>query len=155
MKKEDIIIQDKYSDLKVKILENGWVSIIVDDGDVEISLGNYPNKRFEILEEMFRKLKEKKSSGNKPNNVWECRNCGVIIWDLIKPSKCSCGNKHSYYLNSQVSDLVRRRIQQEVLDIIDDCQDTIRKFMMDRYARTDMACWLELELLNNKINKLK
>ena len=59
MEKQDIIIKDEYSDLKVKILSNGWTSIIAENGDIEISLGCYPNKRFEVLKRMFDKLERK------------------------------------------------------------------------------------------------
>lgn len=53
---KDIIIKDENSDLYIEILSNGWTSIKTDYGE-NISLGKYPNKRFEILIKMLEKVK--------------------------------------------------------------------------------------------------
>ena len=53
------IFESDFSDLKVEIHSNGWTTIIAEDGDKIISLGNYPNKRFEMIEEAIKYLKEK------------------------------------------------------------------------------------------------
>ena len=56
-------IKNKYSDLWVEIdNETGWTQIIAENGDVSVSLGKYPNKRFEVLEKMFQELKSKEKN---------------------------------------------------------------------------------------------
>lgn len=45
---ETKIIETSDCFLKAIINSNGWVTI-VDDNNVEISLGHYPNKRFDII----------------------------------------------------------------------------------------------------------
>lgn len=62
--KKDIIISDAFSDLSASILENGWTNLIQYDGidEIRITLGNYPNKRFDIIEQMLRKVKERKQT---------------------------------------------------------------------------------------------
>jgi hypothetical protein len=57
--KKDKIFRNKFADLKITVLESGWVMLeqkFGKDKDV-ITLGNYPNARFELIEKMLRYVK--------------------------------------------------------------------------------------------------
>jgi hypothetical protein len=51
-------IKSKFSDLSAEILDNGWVILQIENEET-ISLGKYPNARFEILEKMLEFVKSK------------------------------------------------------------------------------------------------
>ena len=51
------IFKRKMCDLKVEVIENGWANIIQDD-DKTMSLGKYPNKRWEVIEEALNYVKK-------------------------------------------------------------------------------------------------
>jgi hypothetical protein len=52
-------IENERSDLKADIDKTGWVCLLDEYGQT-ITLGKYPNARFEVLEELLKKVKEKK-----------------------------------------------------------------------------------------------
>ena len=56
LKPQEIIIEDRYCDLTIKISSTGWTTI-EQDGNEPISLGIYPNTRFELIEEMLKRVK--------------------------------------------------------------------------------------------------
>jgi hypothetical protein len=53
-KPKDMVIESKYSDLTAIILENGWVQL--GQENKSLSLGNYPNARFDIIKRLLAEL---------------------------------------------------------------------------------------------------
>ena len=58
LKKKEKIIQDEFSDLTAEIKDNGWV--VLSQGVSCISLGIYPNARFNIIKRLLAELELKK-----------------------------------------------------------------------------------------------
>lgn len=52
------IFKSKFSDVSAEV-HNGWAVLYI-DGSATIALGNYPNARFEILEDLIKYMKEVK-----------------------------------------------------------------------------------------------
>jgi hypothetical protein len=45
--------------------------------------------------------------------VWLCRDCGFSVFHSKKPNNCSCGNRSSYFKDTQMSSLIRRIKEKE------------------------------------------
>ena len=60
LKQKDKIIQGEFSDLNAEIMENGWVLLHQLGIDSCISLGIYPNARFDIIKRLLAELELKK-----------------------------------------------------------------------------------------------
>lgn len=46
------IFKNNFSDLKVEVMDNGWITIYQDD--VSVSVGIYPNARTRLILEAFK-----------------------------------------------------------------------------------------------------
>lgn len=57
-KPKDKIIQDEFSDVYAEILDNGWVTLREPNEKINLSLGKYPNARFDVIERLLKEVKK-------------------------------------------------------------------------------------------------
>jgi hypothetical protein len=72
MKLKSKIFNSKFSDLKIEVVENGWITLNQNNGEDVISLGRPENLRIELLEEALkysRRIMNKKKKAELKSEV--------------------------------------------------------------------------------------
>lgn len=61
--------------------------------------------------------------------AWSCKECGLLIYHSKKPTNCSCGNKNSYFEDSQVTSLAKRQFDKATIQTLLSCKKDELEFL--------------------------